>query len=127
VNWSLRNRLPTARVESTAAVKTTIPLVWLVFVGVVLSAPMRSAEAEESRRQPGAFAAVQYEMPERLRRQVAPAPSTPWSPPDLQGYTRVLKSAEPLTIVDLNGSRPDGAAAPRAESQSRIRSRIRRA
>jgi hypothetical protein len=48
----------TARVESTAAVKTTIPLVWLIFVGVVLSAPMRSAEAEESRRQPGAFAAV---------------------------------------------------------------------
>ena len=35
-----------------------------------------------------------YGMPERLERQVAPRPSVPWFPPDLSGYTSVLKSAE---------------------------------
>jgi outer membrane protein TolC len=33
-------------------------------------------------------------MPERLGRQVAPTPGTPWRSPDLSGYTSVLKSAE---------------------------------
>jgi outer membrane protein len=98
VNWPLRNRVPTARVDSTAAVKTMIPLVWLAFVCVVLSAPMRAGEAEESRRQTGAFTGVQYEMPERLRRQVAPGPGVPWRPPDLSQYTSVLKSAESPAI-----------------------------
>ena len=59
---------------------------------------MRSAEPEESRREPGGFTAVQYEMPERLRRQVAPAPSVPWRSPDLRRYTSVLTSAEPAPI-----------------------------
>ncbi len=35
-----------------------------------------------------------YGMPERLGRQVAPTPGTPWRSPDLSGYTSVLKSAE---------------------------------
>src|SRR5262245_5298724 len=59
---------------------------------------MRSAKAEESGHEPGASPAVQYEMPERLRRQVAPAPSVPWRAPDLSQYIRVLKSAESPAI-----------------------------
>jgi outer membrane protein len=35
-----------------------------------------------------------YAMPEQLERQVAPAPSKPWLPPNLSGYTSVLKSVE---------------------------------
>ena len=84
--------------KSAAAVKTTTPLVWLLGVCVLLSQPVRPAEGEESRREPWASTAVQYEMPERLRRQVAPAPSTPWRTPDLHGYTSVLKTAEPPPI-----------------------------
>ncbi len=41
---------------------------------------------------------IDYGMPERLGRQVAPAPSLPWRSPDLRGYTSVLKSAEPSPI-----------------------------
>jgi hypothetical protein len=41
-----------------------------------------------------------YAMPERLERQVAPAPSEPWLPPNLSGYTSVLKSAE-RSPIDL--------------------------
>src|SRR5215475_4808200 len=37
-------------------------------------------------------------MPEHLARQVAPAPSAPWTPPDLSGYTKVLKSGEASPI-----------------------------
>jgi outer membrane protein len=42
--------------------------------------------------QPGAQAA--RDMPERLRRQVAPGPSAPWRAPDLRGYSSALKPAE---------------------------------
>src|SRR5262249_37184793 len=76
----------------------TLSLAWPVFRGVVLSAPAGSWEAEDPRRESGASTTVQYEMPERLRRQVAPAPSTPWRAPDLHQYTSVLKSAEPPAI-----------------------------
>jgi outer membrane protein TolC len=37
-------------------------------------------------------------MPEHLARKVSPAPSAPWTPPDLSGYTRVLKSGEASPI-----------------------------
>jgi len=37
-------------------------------------------------------------MPERLGRQVATTSTTPWRPPDLHGYTSVLKSAKPSPI-----------------------------
>src|SRR5262245_50834684 len=43
-------------------------------------------------------AQIDYGMPERLGRQIAPTPSAPWSAPDLRGYTNVLKSAEPSPI-----------------------------
>ena len=37
---------------------------------------------------------IDYEIPERLQRQVAPSPSTPWTSPDLSSYSNVLKLAE---------------------------------
>ena len=41
---------------------------------------------------------IDYGMPARLGRQVAPAPSTPWPSPELREYTRVLKAAEPASL-----------------------------
>jgi outer membrane protein len=79
-------------------VKTTSLLVRVIFVGVALSAPLRCGQAEESRHEPGGSPATQYEMPERLRRQVAPSPSVPWKAPDLSQYTGVLKSTESPAI-----------------------------
>ena len=43
-------------------------------------------------------AQIDYGMPERLGRHVAPTPNTLWNPPDLRGYTSLLKSAEPSPI-----------------------------
>jgi outer membrane protein TolC len=88
--------LRTAYVQAAegVAVKTITPLAWLVGLCVLLSHPVHPGGAEESRTSTGA----QYEMPERLMRQVAPAPSMPWRSPDLRGYTGVLKSAEPPLI-----------------------------
>ena len=51
---------------------------------VLLLCSVQSPGAEES----GA------DIPERYRRQVAPAPSTYWRSPDLRDYTRVLRSTE---------------------------------
>ena len=48
--------------------------------------------------QPTGSARIDYGMSERLGREVAPVPSTPWRSPDLRGYTSVLKSAEPSAI-----------------------------
>ena len=41
------------------------------------------------------------DIPERYRRQVAPAPSTYWQAPALRDYTRVLKSTE-APLIDPN-------------------------
>jgi len=41
------------------------------------------------------------DIPERYRRQVAPAPSTYWKSPALHDYTRVLKSTE-APLIDAN-------------------------
>ena len=38
------------------------------------------------------------DMPERLRRQVAPGPSAPWRAPDLRGYSSTLRPTEPALI-----------------------------
>ena len=48
--------------------------------------------------EPSGATRIDYGMPARLGRQVAPAPSTPWRAPDLRGYTSVLKAAEPSSI-----------------------------
>ena len=39
----------------------------------------------------GMSRSIDYGMPERLGRQVAPTPSAPWSIPDLREYTSLLK------------------------------------
>jgi outer membrane protein TolC len=53
---------------------------------------------QESQAKPAGSTRIDFGMPERLGRQVAPAPSVPWSAPDLRGYTSLLKTAEPSPI-----------------------------
>ncbi len=50
--------------------------------------------APETQVNPTGSTRIDYGMPERLGRQVAPTPSVPWHSPDLRSYTSVLKSAE---------------------------------
>src|SRR5712692_3982332 len=54
--------------------------------------------AQEPRPEPSPSTRGDGGMPERLSRQVAPNPSTPWRPPALQQYTNVLKAAERVPI-----------------------------
>src|SRR5882724_475902 len=64
---------------------------------VVLLYSAQTASAQESSQQsPSAT-----DIPERYRRQVAPAPSTYWQSPALHDYTRVLKSTE-APLIDAN-------------------------
>ena len=56
------------------------------------------APSRESQVKPAASTQIDYGMPERLGRQVAPTPTAPWNAPDLRGYTSLLKSAEPSAI-----------------------------
>ena len=53
-----------------------------------------STGSQDSRVNSAGSTQIDYGMPERLGRQVAPTPGTPWRSPDLSGYTSVLKSAE---------------------------------
>src|SRR5271169_2136421 len=53
-----------------------------------------TTESQGSQVKPAGPTGVDYGMPERLGRQVAPTPSAPWRSPDLSSYTSVLKSAE---------------------------------
>ena len=62
---------------------------FLLATGVVCS---------KSLAEPTGSAGIDYGMPERLGRQVAPTPTAPWNAPDLRGYTSLLKSAEPSPI-----------------------------
>ena len=57
-----------------------------------------TTESQESQVKPAASTQIDYGMPERLGRQVAPTPSTPWRAPDLRGYTSLLKTAEPSPL-----------------------------
>src|SRR5208283_4779951 len=77
----------------------------LILIGVlcaVLSFPFGvwgetmapTTESRGSQVTPAGSTGIDYGMPERLRRQVAPSPSTPWRSPDLSSYTSVLKSTE---------------------------------
>jgi outer membrane protein len=52
----------------------------------------------KSLAEPPGSTRIDYGMPERLGRQVAPTPSVPWIAPDLRGYTSLLKAAEPSPI-----------------------------
>ena len=55
------------------------------------------ARSDSSANPPGSTK-IDYGMPERLGREVAPTPDTSWSAPDLRGYTSLLKRAEPSPI-----------------------------
>lgn len=57
-----------------------------------------AASVVEGSSTQGMSRSIDYGMPERLGRQVAPTPSAPWSIPDLRGYTSLLKTAEPSPI-----------------------------
>ena len=54
--------------------------------------------ARRALAEPTGSTGIDYGMPERLGRQVAPTPTAPWNAPDLRGYTSLLKSAEPSPI-----------------------------
>ena len=73
-----------------------------ILAGTALSALMifcvPLAAAEESRSEPSPSTRLDSGMPERLSRQIAPNPSTPWRPPALQEYTNVLKAGERVPI-----------------------------
>jgi outer membrane protein TolC len=45
-----------------------------------------------------ALAQSASDVPERLRRQVAPGPTAPWRTPDLRGYSNALKPTEQVPI-----------------------------
>jgi len=45
-----------------------------------------------------AFAQTASDLPERLRRKVAPGPAAPWHAPDLRGYSGALKPSEQAPI-----------------------------
>jgi outer membrane protein len=67
-----------------------------ILVAYLLLAP--GAVWSDNFSNPAAGTRIDYGMPERLGREVAPVPSAPWSAPDLRGYTSLLKSAEPSPI-----------------------------
>ena len=67
-----------------------------IVLGCLLFAP--GPVWSDSVSNPAAGTQIDYGMPERLGRQIAPTPGTPWSAPDLRGYTSLLKSAEPSPI-----------------------------
>jgi outer membrane protein TolC len=48
--------------------------------------------------EPATSKPIDFGMPERLGRQIAPTPSVSWSAPDLRGYTSLLKTAESSPI-----------------------------
>jgi outer membrane protein len=67
-----------------------------VLVACLLLAPGLAWSDSVSNSPPGSQ--IDYGMPERLGRQVAPSPTAPWSAPHLRGYTSLLKTAEPSPI-----------------------------
>ncbi len=75
-----------------------VNIICLVLLGTAtLVAGFANSELE-SQVNPAGSTGIDYGMPERLGRQVAPTPSAPWHSPDLRSYTSVLKSAEPSPI-----------------------------
>ena len=76
--------------RTTATVAATVGAVLLVCSAQVAGAQEPPPEPPSAR-----------DIPERYRRQVAPAPSTYWRSPDLRDYTRVLKSTEG-PLIDAN-------------------------
>jgi len=78
-------------------VKTAISLLLVIGVCVVSTQLLNSVAAEE-RSIDAAPAQSDRLLPERLGRQVAPAPTAPWRSPDLARYTSLLKRTEDSPI-----------------------------
>jgi outer membrane protein TolC len=73
-------------------VRTLPTAAWLV--GLALLASTDAVRAEEGPGEPVSTRRPEYEIPQRLRREVSPAASVPWRSADLTAYTSVLKSVE---------------------------------
>src|SRR5262249_57240333 len=71
-------------------------MAWLV--GLALFASSDTAWAQDVRGERAPSFRHEYEIPERLRREVSSAPIVPWRSPDLTAYTSVLKSVEASPI-----------------------------
>jgi outer membrane protein len=69
-----------------------------VALSVLLIGYARPTAAQEPRSDVSSSTRDAGAMPERLKRLVAPSPSTPWQPPALRGYTSVLKADERVAI-----------------------------
>jgi outer membrane protein len=67
-------------------------------LSVLLISYAHPAAAQETRPDASSSTRDAGAMPERLKRLVAPSPSTPWQPPSLRGYTSVLKAEERVPI-----------------------------
>jgi outer membrane protein len=88
-----------ARMKSTT-IRTAVLYVMFSFsIGVWGQATAPVNENAGSQVKPLESAPIDIGIPERLRRQIAAAPSAPWHAPDLSGYTNAPKSAE-LSPID---------------------------
>jgi len=93
-------RLARDKYESDMSVmlRETVGILAGTALSVLMIFCVPPAAAEESRSEPSPSTRLDSGMPERLSRQIAPNPSTPWRPPALQEYTNVLKAGERVPI-----------------------------
>ncbi len=93
-------RLARDKYESDMSVmlRETVGILAGTALSVLMIFCVPPAAAEESRPEPSPSTRLDSGMPERLSRQIAPNPSTPWRPPALQEYTNVLKAGERVPI-----------------------------
>jgi len=93
-------RLARDKYESDMSVmlRETVGILAGTALSVLMIFCVPPAAAEESRPDPPPSTRLDSGMPERLSRQIAPNPSTPWRPPALQEYTNVLKAGERVPI-----------------------------
>jgi outer membrane protein len=86
----------------TAQLRTQSRLIRIGIVCAFISFPFtvwgQTTDSQRTQAKPAASAPMDYGMPEHLARKVAPTPNAPWSPPDLSGYTKMLKSGEASPI-----------------------------
>ena len=82
-------KIPNSMLRRSTSAVPILFAYWLLVPGLACSDSLANSAAGTR---------IDYGMPERLGRQVAPTPGTPWSAPDLRGYTSLLKTAEPSPI-----------------------------
>ena len=77
-----------------AGISLALCAVFLFPIGVWGQTTAPSSASQGSEVKSEVSPQINYGMPEKLGRQVAPTPSSPWRSPDLSGYKDALKSAE---------------------------------